>query len=581
MFQKLRLLGLPLVLAVGCNDLVDEAGTMEQDVAMGVAGNAAGYGMNAPGYGYNAIGYGPNAAGYGMNAPGYGYNAIGYGPNGTTFVANAIGYGPNGLGYAPNASGLAHKHAFGDLAGKLVRSYEAGTLPWYVVTNALTPIIQPQPLVETNGTLKPSHSGLGCTTATQFTNIWIHGNVTEQIRNWKFARSYKTGSNIISSEIWVETTPGAWKPLVFTQDSVFRFPAKVSSVGATTAPLDAIIELSAPPVTGCYYECTPTYRVRAYEVKVSLVRTDLGDSQKYCFDWANLGLSSAMPAATDVLTGLQPKGDGWAMLVSSHANSAVFKAAHYAQAILDFRHASDTTDQWRYRYPLTDASCATQPASCIDGATLLASYTLALTNMIPFQYQGNDPATGAYTVLAGHPGTITGQAVYISATRDGRGLRYTDLETPGVRREADHLKPGTREAGATNPVPYDAAVGPPTSTKACSASARAGVGTAIQRVNALSSSDEVIPALRTTALAAYNTCKTTSLLSALSIWSVSTDVTARGGSFATTAMPASTTEPACTLVYGTRRVEVYGAKFYCSPPPGPPDPPNMGSGSGT
>ncbi|HEY5926281.1 MAG TPA: hypothetical protein VIV11_31565 [Kofleriaceae bacterium] len=569
-----------MLLAIGCNDVDDDAST-EQDVAMGIEGNAPGYGYNAPGYGYNAPDIGVNAPGYGYNAPGYGYNAIGYGPNDTAFVANALGYGPDGPGYAPSANGLANMHAFGDVAGKLVRSYEAGTLPWYLVTNALTPIVQPQPVADANSIPIASHVGVGCTAATDFTHIWTHGNGSEPIRNWKFARSYRDSSgNIRSSEIWVETTPGAWRPLTFTHGSAFRFPAKVTSVGATTAALDAIVEITAPPVTGCYYECTPRYRVRAYQIKIALVRTDLGDGQKYCFEWVDLGLSSGVPAVNDVLTGLQPRGDGWAMLVSAHANSAVFKAANYAQAILDFRHSSDVTNHWRYRYPLTNAACDAQPASCVDGATLLASYTLAITNIIPFQYSGNDPATGPYTVLAGHPGTITGQAVYISATRDNRALRLTDLETPGVRQEAEHLKPGTRESNAT-PFPYDAAIGPPTSSHACLGSARAAVGDAGLRVDALGASNEVMPEFRAEALNAYNTCKTGSLISPASIWSVSTDVTTGGAMFATTAMPASPIEPACVLVDGARRVEVFGARFFCSPPPNPPPTGNGSNGSGT
>ncbi|MGE0396867.1 MAG: hypothetical protein AB7T06_09135 [Kofleriaceae bacterium] len=544
------------LLPIGCGNVDDDTAVTELGVSsMGIEGNAPGYGYNAPGYGYNARGYGLNARGYGLNAPGYGYNAI--------------GYGPTNLGYAPSAG----QHAFGDLAGRLVRAYEAGTLPWYVVTNELTPIVQPRPL-------GPSHVGVGCTSATAFTGIWSHDGIVEPIRDWKFARSYIDSSGSTrSSEIWVETAPGAWQPLVFTASSRFRFPAKVSSVGATTAPLDAIVEVSAPPATGCYYECTPSYRVMAYEMKVSLVRTDLGDGQKHCFDWATLGLSAALPAVTNVLTGLQAKGDGWAMLASAHANSAIFKAAHYAQAILDFQHASDTTDRWRYRYPTTDASCETQPASCVDGATVLASYALALTNLIPFRFTGVDPS-GPYNILAGHPGTITGQAIYLSATRDNRALRLTDVESPGVRRESDQLRPGTRELAS--PFSYDSVVGPPTSAHACAGSARAGVGGAPQRVDAMGLSDEVIPEVRTQALLAYNTCRLTSLLSPSSIWTLSSDTTGGGATFSTTAMPSTTTEPACTLIDGwRRRVEVWGARFFCSPPQPPNDPPGTGSGSGS
>lgn len=451
--------------------------------AMVVVGNAPATGLNAPAIGLNAPATGLNAPTTGLNAPGMGLNAPATGLN------------------AP-ATGLNGMHAFGPKARALVQDDH---VPYYVVTNELTTIVQPRaiPVSDFVGT---NCGGKG------FTRMDMWGN---DVRSWRFARTYRDAqNNITSSDIEIQGSSGAWTKLP-RQPVELVFPAKLTSLGATTSPLDAIIRITNKRVSA--YQCSMSYRAMTFTVEVSIVR----DGQ--CFDWVNLGPTMVVPAVKSMVpryngstyAGLSPKGDGWAMLVSADPGSALFKALHYSRAVLDFDDATDDdATAWRYRYPTTAASCdpaapSSGAASCLDGASVVAAYGLVLTNMIPFVIEHAD---ATLNVVAGHPGTVTGKPVFVSVMKDGRTLRLTRFETPTIGSVAVHLAPGYSELHAASPFPYDAAFGAKVSGRTCMGSVRVGLGyNELRYGSMLSDSTNFVEPFRSDAIEVYESVCTETL----------------------------------------------------------------------
>lgn len=514
------------LLSSGCADKPASSkadlGWMDQS-AMVVVGNAPATGLNAPATGLNAPATGLNAPATGLNAPGMGLNAP--------------------------ATGLNGMHAFGDKARALVQD----NIPYYVVANELTTILQPRAIPATDfaGT---NCAGKGFTRA----DGWGNG-----IRGWRFSRTYRDPfGSITSSDIDVLRPAGSWTKLP-VQAGALVFPAKLTSLGASTAPLDTIVRITNKRASA--YQCSPGYRAVTFDLHVSIVR----DGQ--CFDWIDLGPTTFIPAVNSLVpryldnshAGLVPKGNGWAMPVSADEDSALFKALHYSRAILAFDDASDDdATAWRYRYPTTAAGCdpaafPTGASSCIDGASLVAAYGLVLTNLIPFVIPHEDPSLN---VVAGHPGTVTGMPVFVSVMKQGRLVRSTRFETSEIDSVAVHLAPGEAELSAESPFPYDAAFGPKLSGRTCLGSVRLGLGANELRVQSMreDATGQFAEPFRSDALAVYDSiCTDSPAPSTISELSFA-------GEFVASALPVTESE-ACPPAINKPWVDNPDAHFFFFP----------------
>ncbi|HEY5924404.1 MAG TPA: hypothetical protein VIV11_22155 [Kofleriaceae bacterium] len=516
---------------------------------------------NAPGLGLNAAGLGLNASGLGLNAAGLGLNAAGL--------------------------GLNSWHAFGPVARQLVQDmrrpgYDYESIPSYVVTNELTPILRP--------TAVPVFDFCAARPFTRTTATGV------PIRNWRFARTYKqsgrascdTGSsaNFYTSDIEIEVSPSNWIKL--PEGESFQLPAQLTSIGApANTAVDVVVSIANKRES--YYACSPDYRVWMYDIMLSVAQG--GACNEWIGGGGELNATTFIPAVRSIVprhingqasieAGLAPMGDQWAILVSASVESAAFKAVHYSRVMLDFGNVVDPArPAWQYRYATGSLHCDHPASVCFDGASIVMAYTLALTNLIPFRLD----LPGGGSIVAGHPGTITGQSVYVSVTRDGGWLRkpYVEDPTPNVIDASDFttpLAPGSAERAA--PYMYDAAFGPGEAGRVTILdTVRVGAGGAMLRFNNMwnASPNPFESTFRNKAITShYETVSTPgNVQSPSTITSLST---ALFGTFVASAMPVPNQPLTCSQ--DPKRVEVPVVRpFELCPPRPPPPPPGTGSGS--